>query len=237
MQEQLGLVDMIQRLLEIDDETWGLYAFSKEPLQDYISPDKKIAMIIKAMDCGKEYARNITNKLDCRDVHTIAEKCNLNIEYGEQHIVGNRILFACFTPPRKIEIMYEPVLQAKQLICKNSKSNSILIELFDKDSIIDTILGHEIFHYIEEEFEQEIYTRTEKVLLWNFLGFKNYSNIRALSEISAMAFTKELNGLSYSPFLLDVLLSFGYNFTNAVKIYNDVLGISSGRCRETVEDK
>ncbi len=68
------------------------------------------------------------------------------------------------------------------------------------------------------------------------MGFKNYSTIRTLGEIGAMAFTKELNGLKYSPFILDILLYFSYDSSGAGKIYRDVLGVNLGRCRETVED-
>lgn len=233
MQEQFSLEEMIQNLLQVDDESWGLYAFSRDLLKDRIPADKKSEMIQKAMTCGIEYAQRMIRECGSNDVNTIAEKLKLKIISRDANLTGNRILFASYTPPNEIEIMHEPVNQAIQLI---SKIESILIELFNKDGIMDTILGHEIFHYLEDQFEQEIYTRTEKILLWNFLGFKNLSTIRTLGEIGAMAFTKELNGLTYSPFILDVLLYYGYNSTSAGKIYRDVLGINSGRCSKTVEN-
>jgi hypothetical protein len=223
MQEQLSLSEMIEKLLQIDDEYWGLYAFSRDILKERIPEEKKIEMIRKAMDCGREYARRIIK--DCRssEVHTIAEKLKLNIIFQNAMMTGKRILFACYTPPDKIEIMTEPVNKAVDLI---SKDESILIEYFQKDSIMNIILGHEIFHYIEDQFEREIYTRTEKILLWKFLGFKNNSTIRALSEIGAMAFTKELNILKYSPFILDIFLYYGYDSSNAEKIFHDVVEMS-----------
>ena len=33
MQEQFSLIDMIQDLLQVDDESWGLYAFSRDILK------------------------------------------------------------------------------------------------------------------------------------------------------------------------------------------------------------
>ena len=36
MQEQLSLVEMIQNLLQVDDEAWGLYAFSRDILKERI---------------------------------------------------------------------------------------------------------------------------------------------------------------------------------------------------------
>lgn len=223
MQEQFSLVDMIQDLLQVDDESWGLYAFSRDILKARIPADKKIEMIKKAMDCGREYAHIMMRECESSDVHTIAEKLKLNVSLQDVMITGKRILFACYTPPNEIEIMKEPIDKAVQLILKDE---SMLIEYFEKNSIINIILGHEIFHYIEDQFEQEIYTRTEKILLWNLLGFKNCSTIRALGEIGAMAFTKELNGLKYSPFILDILLYYCYDSSSAEKIYRDVLEMS-----------
>ena len=223
MQNQFSLVEMIQNLLQVDDESWGLYAFSRDILKERIPAEKKIEMIKKAMACGSEYAQLMIREFGSSDVHTIAEKLKLKVSLQDVMITGKRILFACYTPPNEIEIMTEPVDKAAQLILKDE---SILIEYFEKKSIIKVILGHEIFHCIEDQFEQEIYTRTEKILLWNLLGFKNSSTIRALSEIGAMAFTKELNGLTYSPFILDILLYYGYDSSSAEKIYRDVLEMS-----------
>lgn len=223
MQEQLSLVEMIENLLQIDDEAWGLYAFSRDILKERVPADKKLEMIRKAISCGREYAQRIIREYGSSDVHTIAEKLKLKIVFQDALMTGNRILFASYTPPDEIGIMTEPVDKAVQLILKDE---SVLVEYFQKNSIMNTILGHEIFHCIEDQFEQEIYTRTEKILLWKLLGFKNYSTVRALGEIAAMAFTKELNGLKYSPFILDILLYYSYDSFNAEKIYHDVLEMS-----------
>ncbi|MBU3112598.1 hypothetical protein [Clostridium lacusfryxellense] len=226
MQEQLSLVEMIEKLLQVDDEAWGLYAFSRDILKERIPEGKKIEMIRKAMSCGREYAERTIREYGSSDVNIIAEKLKLNIVFQDAAMIGTRILFASYTPPDEIGIMTEPVNKAVELI---SKEESILIDYFQKYSIINTMLGHEIFHCVEDRFEKEIYTRTEKILLWNFIGFKNNSTLRALGEIGAMAFTKELNGLKYSPFILDILLYYSYDSVSAEKIYRDVLEMSSGR--------
>lgn len=233
MQGQMKLGDMMHDLLQVDDESWGLYAFSRDILNRRIEPDQKTQMIVKAIACGKQYAQKIIHDYQSADVRTIAHKLKLKVEYQDVLMGGKRVLFACYTPPDKIVIMEEPVRKAAELIVKE---NSSMVELFQQAGIMNTILGHEIFHCIEEQFEQEIYTRTEKILLWNVLGYKNYSTIRTLSEIGAMAFTQELNKLCYSPFILDVLLYYSYDSSSAEQIYREVLGVSSGRCREPVED-
>lgn len=226
MQEQLSLEEMIENLLEIDDVTWGLYAFSRDILKERIAVEKKLDMVTKAISCGIEYSQHIIREYGTSEVQNIAEKLKLKVVFQDARITGKRILFASYTPPDEIEIMMEPIDKAVQLILQDE---SLLIEYFQKNSIMNIILGHEIFHYVEEQFEQEIYTRTEKILLWNFLGLKNYSTVRALSEIAAMAFTKELNGMKYSPFILDILLYYNYDSFSAQKIYSDVLKMSLGR--------
>lgn len=220
MQDNIALQDMIQNLLLVDDETWGLYAFSRELLIKRIQPDQITEMIAKAIACGKEYAQKVIHEYGCCDVRKILDKLKLKIEFQGASMIGKQVLFARFTPPDKIEVMEEPVHQAVSFIHKKAP---ILVDHFQQNGIMNTILGHELFHFIEEQNEQRIYTRTEKILLWNFLGFKNYSVIRTLGEIGAMAFTKELNGLDYSPFILDVLLYYGYDSSNAEKIYRSVL--------------
>lgn len=231
-QGQSRLSGMIGHLLQVDDEAWGRYAFSREILNRRIGPDQKLEMIAKTIACGKHYARRISHEYGCTDIDTIARRLKLKVELQEASMTGKRVMFACYTPPDSIKIMKEPVSRAVQLL---SGEESGLVELFRQDGIMNTILGHEIFHFVEDKFEQEIYTRTEKIRLWNFLGYKSYSTIRALSEIGAMAFTRELNGLNYSPFILDVLLYYSYDSSSAEKIYGDVVGVSSGRCRETIE--
>ncbi|ABX44112.1 hypothetical protein [Lachnoclostridium phytofermentans] len=230
---QPGLEEMIQNLMEVDDVTWGLYAFSRDQLKRCITEEEKIQMIQKAIACGKDYAHLILREVGSNDPHVIAKKFDLQVIQKSEEITGSHILFALYTPPNQIQIMNEPIHRAIQLI---NKEKSILIELFRQDSIISTILGHEIFHFLEQKYEKEIYTQTEKVVLWKLFGYRYYSTIRALSEIGAMAFTRELNGLCYSPFLLDVLLFYSYSSVNARKIYDDIIGISSGRCRLIVED-
>lgn len=231
-QGQITLRDMIHQLLQVDDEAWGRYAFSREILKKRIQPDQQNAMIAKAIACGKEYARRIIHQHGTRDAVEIAGKLELKVEFREVSMVGKRVLFASFAPPDQIIIMQEPVDQAVRLTAAEAPG---IVELFTQKGIINTILGHELFHFVEEQFEQEIYTRTEKICLWNFLGWKNVSTIRTLSEIGAMAFTQELNGLEYSPFVLDVLLYYGYDAASAQKIFRDVVEVSSGRCREAVD--
>lgn len=220
MEEKQRFSDMLHHLLEVNDETWGLYAFSRELLNKRIQQDKREEMITKAIACGKEYAKIIIQETKSADVKAISDKLNLKVEFLNTSMIGNRILFASYAPPNKIEIMEEPI---KQVIIQIQKESPFLVEHFKQNDIINVILGHEIFHCIEENYDKTIYTRTEKILLWNIMGFKYYSGIRTLGEIGAMAFSKEVNNLHYSPFIYDALLYYCYDPGGAWKIYHEVL--------------
>ncbi len=84
-------------------------------------------------------------------------------------------------PPDLIQIMREPIDKAVK--------GGSLDGFTTREQLEDLILGHEIYHYLEEEYDG-IYTRTEKIRLWKILGFENRSTIRALSEIAGMYFQK-----------------------------------------------
>lgn len=226
MEANYSLNEMVQNLLGIDDKTWGLYVFSRDILKNRIPDEIKPEMISKAIECGKHYAKQIMAEYNSNDIRLIAKKLGLKIDYKDSLLTGKRILFASYTPPDEIVIMKEPIERAVKHL---AGENSNLVELFSEDSIIDIILGHELFHFVEDKFEEEIYTKTEKILLWKFLGFKNNSTIRTLGELGAMAFTREINGDKFNPFILDVLLYFNYDPSNATKIYYNVLGMSLGR--------
>ena len=93
--------------------------------------------------------------------------------------------------------------------------------LLEKDRLFNVLLAHELFHAVEEQHADEIYTRTEKVELWR-KPFSNRSSIACLSEMAAMAFARELLGLDCSPYMLDVLLVYAYDKEAAWGLYEEI---------------
>lgn len=214
--EKTQLRIMAEELFKVKDQSWGMYAFSRDILRDKVDAKQKEAMIRRSIRCGEELAGQAVKRFGTRDPWEIAEKLKLKVEFTDRGQIADRVLFALFTPPDRIEIMTEPIERAVE--------QGGLSELISKEEIQRLILGHELFHYLEEE-ETGIYTRNEKIVLWKFLGFKNQSTIRALSEIGGMYFSKNLNKFSYSPFALDILLYYNYSPDEALKMYREVLSI------------
>ena len=211
---EMILREMAEGLAQVNDLSWGMYAFSRDILRDKISEAEKKRMIELAICCGYEMADKVMSSLGTWDPWELAEKLKLKVEYADRVQIADRVLFALFTPPDQIQIMKEPI----ELAAESGLPEGLLT----MDQIKSLILGHEIFHYLEEE-EEGIYTRREKVVLWRLLGYKSESTVRALSEIAGMYFSKKINGFLYSPFALDILLYYNYNSNEALKMYREVL--------------
>lgn len=211
---ETALREMAEHLSQIDDISWGMYAFSRDILRDKVDSVEKKKMIEKAIRCGQEKAERIIDNMGTEDPWKLAEKLKLKVEFMDRGQIADRVLFALFTPPDRIQIMKEPIERAA--------GNRELTGLITGEQMEKLILGHEIFHYLEEE-DEEIYTKNEKIVLWKLFGYESKSTIRALSEIAGMYFSKKINGFPYSPFALDILLYYNYNPDEALKMYREVI--------------
>lgn len=116
--------------------------------------------------------------------------------------------------------MREPFDKVTTLLMELEQEGLTLIR---SDQLRDILIGHELFHYLELMNTNHIYTRTMKLKLWSFLFYTHYSTIRTLGEIAGMYFTKRLNHLSCSPFLLDILLIYAYYPEQAERLYQDIM--------------
>lgn len=227
-----ALAEMMASLREVDGESWGLYVFSRDILRDRIPADKKPEMIANSIRCGEEYARRILSETGARTPDEIAAHFGLHVTSGSLPMAEQRILFARFTPPDAIEIMREPLEKYASLLAGLPAEESARLPA--EAEVRNVLLGHELFHFVEERYQEEIYTRTEKIRLWKIFGLENRSTIRSLGEIAGMTFSKTINRIAYFPFLLDVLLFFGYHEESARSIYRNIMDVCDNqkRCRE-----
>ena len=93
--------------------------------------------------------------------------------------------------------------------------------LLGKQAVEDVLLAHELFHVAEYRKKDTIYTRTEKVELWR-KPFSNRSRMICLGEIGVMEFARRLTGIPYTPYVLDVLLMYGYDKEAATALYEEI---------------
>lgn len=101
----------------------------------------------------------------------IAKKMGMVVTYPEFPERTDRVLFAEFKPANQIRIYMDAVYKAKNLL-RDRKTAEILT---DKLNVSKLLLSHELFHYIEEKYKDTIFTRTEKIRLWELGPLHNDS--------------------------------------------------------------
>ena len=218
---QVSVRTMTQTLVGLSDKQWGMYAFSREPLEGKFNTAQKEAYIEKANNCGKEWAKRIISMYNTCSPSIIAKKMGMKVLMPKTPVGGGQVLFAQYVPPNEITIFTDCIEKGVKL------SNASGCFLLQEELLKDVLLAHELFHTVEEQYEKEIYTRTEKIELWR-KPFSNRSSIVCLSEIAAMSFAKELLGLSCSPYVLDVLLIYSYDKEAAWGLYDEICELTGG---------
>lgn len=209
-----NLAEILGKLQRLDDVSWGNYLFSRDSLCGRIAPEEKKRLIKLALVCGEDRAHRIKKRLGSINAEQLAEYLKLDVEYMEWEQGRDRILFALFTPPTGIQIMLEPLQRAGK--------QQELLSWISGEEMKNLILGHEIYHYLEEQ-EPALYTRAARVELWRFLGYRRRVPVRALSEIGAMAFTKQLQGGDFPPCALDVAMYYSYSPEKARGLCTEIL--------------
>ena len=217
----LPIRSRIEELLKLDDESFGFYAWSREPLERKFSMEQKRNYIQRATECGIEEARWLKTEYGAGEPDVIAKKLGLKVETPEMPVGGGHVIFAQYVEPDEITIFMDAVNRAELLMEKQG-----LGDLFPNLPVYQLLLAHEIFHAVEYRNRDSIFTRTEKIELWR-KPFSNRSEIIALSEIAGMAFARELLGLSFSPYMFDVLLMYGYHEEAATAIYEEIKEIAA----------
>ena len=220
IRESYPLEVMLRSLAEIADADWYRYAFSRDPINRKFNDAQRRIWMEKSITCGREYAEQIRKEYGCNDPKAMAEAMKMKVFYPELPKNADRVLFAEYRAPDRIYIYMDAVNRAGKYL-QRPEIKEILAGKTDVSSVL---LAHELFHNVEEKYKKEIYTRTEKIQLWS-LGVIHYTSpIIALSEIAAMAFAKELTGISYSPYIMDVLLMYDYSSEDACGLYEEILG-------------
>lgn len=201
------LENLLEDLLELDDLSWSKYAFSHEALREKVTTDGKLRLYQKAVVCGEKWAESC---IETYGVHTpISLACSLDIEVDKPDMQprAGRILFAEYAVPNVIHIYREGVQKGTKLLSNPSVSN----KLGDSLSIADILLGHELFHVVSYNHPDEVWTRTYMLSGYHCGVIPFHVHLPCLEEIAAMAFTRRLNTISWNPYALDVLLTYGYS--------------------------
>jgi hypothetical protein len=217
------LREMLETLIPVSDEAWGRYAFRRELLRRRFTDAQKQDLTRKALDCGAECARREAARCGTRDPGQIARERGALVSFPRRPGGGkfaDRILFAQFTEPDKLEVFTDCIEKAGEVLEEQG-----LTAILDPAVIRDILLAHELFHVIEFQERATIYTQTQRIDLLPLKIIHNWSRILCLGEIAGMRFARELLGLNFSPYILDVFLLYLYRPQAAGDLYRSLLTI------------
>lgn len=217
--EDRKLGDMLKVLVEIPMEEFAYYAFSREPLNGKFTDEERMQYTREAIECGSFYAKKVMEECESRDPEVIAKKLGMAVSYPSLPEKTDRVLFAEYREPNQIKIYMDAVRKGERSL-QDEEAAELLGRNFN---IANVLLAHELFHFVEDKYAAEIYTRTKKIRLWHIGPIHNDSTIITLGEIAAMAFSSEINRLSFSPYVMDVFLVYGYSPQEASGLYEEIL--------------
>ena len=151
-----------------------------------------------------------SKKYPFADVGEICEQMAVPIVSCESEQINERITFATYAEDEGIRLMTEPL---EKLKCSGLASIS-------KETAQALIMDMNYF-------------TTSKLLLREFIRkakncavavafYTHQSNIRALSEIAAMSFSKEMNQSDFSPYVLEAVLLWPYNEIRSQGILEEI---------------
>ena len=205
----------------LGDEAWGHYAFFHEPLERKLSKEQKASYTKLAMKCGREEGVLLKTANPQKTVLEITRDMGIRVETPDIPNGGGHVTFAQYEETGKIIIFMDCIKKADDLIRSEGME-----ELFADVDIFSVLLSHELFHVVEHKKRNTIFTQTEKIELWR-KPFSNKSRIIALSEMAAMAFAGEIQGLPFSPYVFDVVLMYCYSKEAAEALYEEIMEAAS----------
>ena len=215
---------MAAHLRSLTDQQWGRYAFSREPLEGRFTAEQKDAYTAAAVACGEQWADTIAAHGQSRDPATLAATMGVRVQRQDIPAGGGQVLFAQYVEPDEITVFTDCLDRAAELGAA----------LPPRAQLETILLAHELFHVVEAQNADTIYTRCETIELWR-RPFHNRSHIICLSEIAAMAFARRLLGLDYNPYALDVLLVYPYDANNACGLYDEICELAAACTAAPVE--
>lgn len=223
---------IVEDLCRIPEEDWAYYAFSREPLNGKFNDEQRLDLTRQAIACGREYAQKLADQYRMRDPEKLAKQLGLLVDFPDMPQNTERVLFAEFREPNKMHIYMDGVRKGRALLSEPGVPHALTGQL----DIVKLLIGHELFHWVEERYKKEIWTRTYKIELWAPKPLHNRSSVAVLGEIAAMAFTKELNALPYSPYVMDAFLVYGYSPEAASGLYEEMMRLAGRTARLQEED-
>lgn len=209
---------MFGYLAGLPDTVWHEYLWSKDRLYHKINHEMQKRVSQAAVMAGIKAAEKITAEYTGVSAKDLIETWGGKVEKVPYNPFGHirPYLFAEFTEPDKI-VIYEEYLSKMQRFIDKVKSGG-LTAAFSAEQII---LAHEFFHLLD--YKDKLTKAIDGMELVKFGKISLRSRAAAPSEIAAMAFARELSGISFHPCILDILIVYGDDPARGNRMLNELL--------------
>ncbi len=223
--------EMLAHLMNIPDYVYALYGFVRDPLKGKVSASEKEHILNTCMAEAEKYALDLKAQYKNCVPSLIAEKMGLKVMRPDMPKHSDRVVFAEFEEPGTIRV-YQNAIQHAQKAIKQDE----LDDIFKNINIEEVMVAHELFHFVEMQHANEIYSLNKKITLWKLGSFEYKSTLSSLREIAAMSFAKVLVNIDFSPYLFDVFLAYCYQSDAGGNLYNEIAKLEKENCVQENEE-
>lgn len=225
------LYEMLNTLTKVPEKVWDVYALRHEPLLGKLTPPLRAQLLELAHNTGVRLAGKAAREHPGMRPGEILKALGVKVVLRPESDEGARTIFACYEEPDTVTVWTRTVERAKEALREADG-----MRLLEGAELQDILLAHELYHYYEYT-RKDLPTSQKLLTLWKIGSFAYKSKVVSLGEVGAMAFAKELLHLSYSPYLLDVILLYPGNQHLSKQLYDYIVGLSAKETGEQEEEK
>ena len=218
-EEEELIRSQLESLMELSQRQFALYEISKDPKKNKIPEESKEEIIDKSIACGKKEGQKLIERYKDHSASEIASKLGIQVKYKDQEDSPlDALYFGLYDSPNTITLYKKNISIAESLL---EKLEYKLINV----SLVDMVLSHELFHFIEFH-NKTLYTNTKGIKLWSLGKFyTRTSKLNCTSEIAAMSFSKALLGLNFDPNILDYIFLTSFNFEKGKELFHRIMAL------------
>ena len=206
--------EIVEDLISVDEKTWALYAYRKEPLRGKIAfDDYYTGYFLKAKEDGVYLAGICAGK----SIEDLLKESSVKVEMIEMRQGQSVYNFAVYNEPDTIQIYKD-----------NADESQMVVDALEDDRIQTDIkkmlIAHELFHALQCRYP-DMFVNKPHIRLWKLFGFENMSRFVSLEEVAAMYFAKEYLHINAVPYLYDVIMCMSRAPKRAKEIYQNIMSL------------
>jgi hypothetical protein len=202
------LKSTIEKLMVLDDISWGKVLLSRDPLFDKINAEDVERFIDDAHACAESLFQKHIGLTDVAP-SVFAKKENITIKVDDAPPMEEYLYFGHY-------FHQPPTIEVSQLALE--KVTGVMQEMdmaMEKVNLQELIMAHEIFHYLKAKFSLE---QKASVTIPLFGKLKRTYRVKRVEEVAAVRFSKLWLGLSFCPAIFDILLIYSVNPERAKRL-------------------